>query len=385
MIELAFLYLILRRRLGNCLEHLSYDALDSWIDTKAGTRLWVPTLSLVLLLGACFYVRLDTVCVHHGAFFAGMTADPFTFSGSNPVACRILTPVLSYLIGLRHGSQICLTNLIIAGSLLGAVYTYFKREAVRPGDAFVATVAIASSLVVLSIMGSPGYTDVTSYLLIFLMWWQKSRRWLFYGLFLLALLNHEWVLFMLPWLVFVSTEDCRSKPKLVVEMTIGFGLPVLAYYCFREWVTSQQELKFTVDFYLKPFLSHPFRDFLLTLPYHSLGWFSVFKAMWIVPVVALTHAWSSGSRRTSMSIMLLLASSWAALAVARDTSRMFTLGFMVMPVALQYLFQTGARRFHSWILWVLLLNLIIPQFVNSGHIMVVWNSVSTHIVEWLIR
>lgn len=385
MLEFVILLLVLRYYNGPGLSGMTYESLDQWIEHKHRQRLWVVKLSCLLLLAACLYARVDVGCAYHGAHFAQLARNPFAFDSANPVACRILTPLISYALGLRAGCLNNLTVLLIAGAFIGVVYTYFKRHALRPGDAFVAAVVMVSSLPVLTSVYCGGYTDITTFLLVFLMWWFRERRWVFHLLFLLALFNHEWILFLVPWLVFISLQGHDRKRVRAVELLVGFGISIALYLAFRDYVTSHQEVRYSLSYYLTPLIEDPAKNFLITLPYHWLGWFSVFQALWLIPAVAAWHAWQNHQRRLVWSMGLLLVSVWAQLWVAGDTSRLFTLGFMVMPLALEYLFRTGAHRFHRWILWLLVLNLAIPQVYTAGKNVIVFSSASLAILEALTR
>lgn len=382
MLELLILFAVLYRRFGPGFTGLTYDRMDQYILDREShkTRIWVFQLSFLLILAACFYVRVDTGCAYLGRHYAQLAANPFSFDLANPVAYRILTPLISYLLFLRQGCLISVTNLILAGVMIGCVYSYFRKTSPRPGDAFLSALVITFSLVILTTVHCGGYTDVTTYLIVFLMWRYRSKRWVFHGLFLLGLFNRESIGFLVPWFVFISLQSENNKPLRLLELCLGFGLSLLVYYLFRQWISSQQEVQYSTAYYLQSLLENPLSRFGQNPGYHSLGLFSVFKVLWVVPVLACLSMWKRQYWSEIGGIALLLVCSWSQLFVAGDTSRMFTLGFMVIIVSLRHFFRTDDFHFRSWAIPLVLLNLLIPQVYTAGSVVEVWQSLSTYLL-----
>ena len=83
-------------------------------------------VALLLMILAAIYVRpaLETVVL--GNAYAELASDPFS-ENPNVVGFRILTPLISYVLGLR-GQLIIVTNLLFAFAFLAAVYLYFRKE-----------------------------------------------------------------------------------------------------------------------------------------------------------------------------------------------------------------------------------------------------------------
>jgi hypothetical protein len=89
---------------------------------------------------AAVYVRPATHATALGVEFARLSQDPWARFGhaagtigplSVGVEHRLLTPVISYLVGLR-GERLIITNLLIAATLLGCVMVWFGRRSARP-------------------------------------------------------------------------------------------------------------------------------------------------------------------------------------------------------------------------------------------------------------
>ena len=73
-------------------------------------------------------------------------------------------------------------------------------------------------------------------------------------------------------------------------------------------------------------------------------------------------------------MVLMLICSYAQLFVAGDTSRMFTLGFMIMIIALCRLLETNDFRFREWAFWAVLFNLMVPQIYTAFDVVECWQS-----------
>lgn len=201
MLEIAVLIYFLVRKFGPDFSGASYRWLDDYLITqedKRGRLLWTTILSTLLILAAMFYARVDTQTGFLGTYYVKLAKNPFAFDQTNPVSYRLLTPFLSWLIGFRGRGGLIILNLLLSGLFVGAVYSYYRKTFQQAGDAFLAAVIATFSLVVLTSIYCGGYCEIMSYLLIFLMWRFRTKRPLFYCLFLLGLLNRESVAFLIP-------------------------------------------------------------------------------------------------------------------------------------------------------------------------------------------
>jgi len=387
LIELGLVYIYLRVRYGLRLMRLSYDQLDSFIlhqEKRWGSWRWSLLVAIGFLLAACLYVRPGSNCAFLGQHYAAMAAQPFLFDSNNPCSFRILTPLISWLLGFG-GCLIVFTNLIITTLLLREVYSYFRSVSPRPGDALIATASIAFSMVVLLTVYYAGYCDAATYLIIFLMWRWRQKPVVFYSLFLLSLFNRESIIFIVPWFVFLTLGDKRSRLSSVREMVIGYGASSAIYLLFRAWVSSHQEVAFSIGYYLDPLLQDPFYWLRHSWARIGLGLFSVFKALWIVPIIAGISLWQRGERRIVYGMCLLLGCTLAQFILAYDSSRLGTLAFMVVIISLKHLFEVNPFGFRNWIGWVMLFNLAIPQVSTANKLTDVMLSPITYTIEYLIR
>ncbi len=381
MISAGIIYLLLAKAFGWRLERLPHDWLETKLSEKRnkwGTTRFCLILGIAFLGCALLYVRLDTNCYGLGAWYAKLAANPFDFVTPNDVGFRRLTPLLSFLLGLR-GELIIVTNVLLAGALLFCVAKYFVERAQRLSDTFFAVAAITFSLVTLTTIHCGGYADSATYLLLFLMWWFRKKVLLFYLFFFLGLLNRESVLFLVPWFVLLRFQEKKSL-SVLFEIVVGFGISMAGYYFYREWIASHAAIKYSWYYYSTPFFKDPLKMFWQTFPYHGLGAFSVFKLLWIFPLLTCVAYIIERKRMELLGFIFLLGGAYAQLLIAGDTSRMFTLGFMVMPISLLFLWQENRFQIRSWIGWVFLANLAIPTLYTASNKIEIWQPLWRYVV-----
>ena len=338
---------------------------------RYGTALLVAFLLLIL---AAIYVRpaLETVVL--GNAYAELASDPFS-ENPNVVGFRILTPLISYVLGLR-GQLIIVTNLLFAFAFLAAVYLYFRKELSNPTKALFGTSVFAFSLVTLTTICYGGYCDSATYLIILGMWILRSNSMAFYVLLFLGLLNRESILFLLPWFIFLGVSEADSKVRTVAKMLLGYGLVFVLYYLFRTWVSSFRPVTFDFEYYFEPLLENPLAYFNKSYGHQGLGYFTVFKAMWIFVFAAVLSFWNKRMIRPMIEICLILFFAWTQMFIAWDSSRMLTLAFPVMLISLLHLFKNNPYNFRNWGYLVLFFNLIIPQMYTSAHVIEFMRSIA---------
>ncbi len=159
MIEILVLLIVLAFRFGLRLEGLSYQWLDDFLkrgEVRLGRYGWAAIVGVFLVGLACLYVRPDTTCRYLGRHLADLAMDPFSPDPNNQIPHRVLTPLISYLLGLR-GCGITITNIIIAAVFIGSVYDHFRCTSPRPGDAFLAATCMSFSLTVLTVIHCGGW------------------------------------------------------------------------------------------------------------------------------------------------------------------------------------------------------------------------------------
>ncbi|MGH0030133.1 MAG: hypothetical protein ACQGVC_10110 [Myxococcota bacterium] len=335
-----------------------YDRLDRAVlrgEAHLGRAGFAVLASLLWMGVAALCVRPGTRAVELGVYYAQLSVDPLGFHPS-PVGYRILTPLLSWAVGLR-GEAILWTNLALATLLLFLVQLHFRRTAPRPADAPLAAGTLALSLVTLSTVFSPTYCDPATYLAVFGMWWARRRPAVFHVCLLLGLLNRESILFLLPWFGWLVWREGGSWRAHAVGLVLVLGV----YGGFRAFVASQSEVVFGLDYYLAPLREDPLQIFRRTWGRQWLGLYSVFGVLWAVPLGAALAMARRGDRAGLAGLVLVVACTWAQLFVAYDTSRMFTLAFPVMLLALSDIHARDDLGLRRWLPALLVLQAIVPM------------------------
>lgn len=327
---------------------------------RRGLAVAAVGVGVSLLLLAMARVDVGLRPTHLGKFYVLLAADPFTPDAGNPVAYRILTPLLSYLVGLR-GIRLLITNWILAATLLAAAYAWFRRSGQAPRWSFLGASTLALSMVTLITVRYGGYCDSLTYLLVFLAWWARHRPGLASLLFFLALVNHESAVFLAPWLGFEIAAPPGGGRRLGAAIT-GIAAALACFVVLRllqARISPATEYSFT--YYLQPLLSDPLHWFRESGGHRLRGVFAAFNLYWVLPLWAASHAWLRGDRRAATSILLPIPCAFAQLLVAYDVTRMTTLAFMSVLLGTEYLLRTRAAGAWAWLLPLSVVNWFIPQ------------------------
>lgn len=339
-----------------------YDRLDRLVlraQERLGRAFW-PALALALMAAAAVAVRPRLRTTGLGVYYAELARHPFAFDRPSPVRFRLLTPALSWLVGLR-GDLIIVTNWVLAAVFLGVVGSHLARRGVRPADGPLGAAIFAFSLVTLSTVFAPAYCDPMTYLLTLGMWMLRARPLPFYALFFANLLNRESIAFLVPWFAAVQLLESPRPARTLAGQALGYGLALGALLALRAWISAHAPVRFDLAYYLEPMRGDPLHHLRLTLGRQWLAFFTVFKVMWVVPLAAGLSLWRRGQRARAASLALLLACTWSQLLFAYDASRLFTLAFPAMVVGLEQLYASGDLRVREWLPWLLLVNLGVPS------------------------
>jgi hypothetical protein len=355
----------------------------SRLESRFGIALTAAVIAVLLLAASALYVRPAVHGDTHGKVYAKLAENPFGNIDGNKLAFRMLTPLISWLIGLR-GEWIILTNLLFGTVLLMCLYIMFRRIDVKPADALFSCAVIAFSMVHLSTVHEGGYCDALTYLLMLLMWGLRRQKLTFFILFFLALLNRESILFLIPWFVWVHYRGASAKTAYLVRTALGFGICVAMYALFRELVSAHGEVEFTAEYYLRPLLNDPAHWILQAFPYQPIGLFTVFKLLWVFPVMAMISMWKSGIRSEVYSGATLLVCCCAQMIFAFDSSRMLTMVYPVMLTSLIHLFNTDAFEFRKWAMPLFWINLVFPHLYTAAKVIEYWPPTALHLVRVLV-
>lgn len=336
-------------------------------ESRFGPTAASVAVGIVLFLAACIYVRPGIqASTGLGQFYAELARHPFFAYTTNLVGYRFLTPLISYSVGLR-GELIIVTNLIIAALFIMVVYRCFRKLSEEPADAFIAASVVAFSLVTLTTIYYSGFCDSLTYLIIFLMWWWRRHTMLFWFLFLLGMFNRESILFLLPWFLYIRLDCDANRRRRFLFDILAIVLVAAIVIWVRDWQSGNMRVTYDTEFYLGPLTYDPLFYFRSSFPESILGFATVFKLLWAIPVVWLASQWRGDRKTFAKEPIILLVCSGLQLLIAWDSSRLWTMSFMVVLIALQQMFQSPDKSYRSWIFILLVLNFIAPAYYTAEH------------------
>jgi hypothetical protein len=127
-------------------------------------------------------------------------------------------------------------------------------------------------------------------------------------------------------------------------------------------------MTYDLDFYLDPLLRYPLEIWRQTFGYQWLGWLSVYKTMWLVPVVALIWLRRSQESAKRNSILLLLGCAYVQLFFGWDTTRYLSMAFPVMLIAWETLVPHNRFDVKHWVVPCLIASLAVPNLYTAHDI-----------------
>jgi hypothetical protein len=359
----------LRRYLGK-LE----GSLGCW---GAGLLIGICTLAL-----ASVYVTPALHCVNHGCTYEELSAAPFAFASDNVMKSRFLTAALADIVSL-NGRLFILFPLLVSVVFLGSLYWFHRRRMkFESVNALLIVLVIAFSTPLLFLLHFQGYTDVTSYLLIFLaMQFMDTRlAQLWPVLFGLALLNHESNAFIAPFLFFLSWSKRGWRFPLLDCVTLGLCL--FGVLSLSRFIHAQGNPGFSLPFYL----SSGHINYILgrTLRMLPLGIFMAFKLFWYLPLMAAAVLLKRKDYKACALMLLPIPCALGQLLVADDTSRLLGLSFPSILLACSVLHdEWGGDVFSKRLVALFLWNLVIPQYYIGQEIAVPMLPLPVSLLSWL--
>ncbi|MCA3009250.1 MAG: hypothetical protein INH34_12820 [Phycisphaerales bacterium] len=154
---------------------------------------------------SCVVIVPGDVAKGFGIQFQALSTDPPALLGQFPQ--RVLGPLLAWLCGMGGDGFVSFCR-VYAVFLLATVFFFCRRRGAADVDAGLVTLAIALTAAVQLYKDHwVGYPDALGYALFFWSLLAAGRGApLFWGLYLLNLLNHELAAFLLPWLWVVRRQ-----------------------------------------------------------------------------------------------------------------------------------------------------------------------------------
>jgi hypothetical protein len=301
------------------------------------------------------YVQPSFHPVFHGEQYSRISLAPFDFTSNDPLQYRILAPSLGYIFFLR-GELFIFLPLLTCWIFVALVYFCYRRNALPPIEGFFAACFISFSSVVLIPLISPGYTDIVTWLFIFLAFIRQDKIRISALFFSLALLNHESSLAVLPGLVLLSYfRNRRLKTALA-----AYALSLLPHFIYRLMVNYYSDPLYDVSFYLN---SGNILFVLRKFEYLPAAEFYTFKLWWILPLCMIVWCFTRKQYLQCLVLVSILAGVFSLVIISYDFTRMLTLAFPVVLVSLEWAAKEFPKNLmRKSILLLILLNFLVLQY-----------------------
>jgi hypothetical protein len=319
----------------------------------------------VLLAAAHIYINPVLAPVYHGVNYTQLSNNPFNFTANNPVQNRILTPLVAHYLGFT-GPHYMNFIRVIGVLFLAAVYIAARHRSIPAVNAFLGSSIFAFTLPIINFIRFPGYTDITSYLCIFLAMVTVQRLWLWPIFLALAVLNHESNIFVLPWFFLFHAISNKGRWLTIAASAAALALTVVPWYLWIMYAKKLSAPEYSPEFYLN---AHLWGKFSTVAARYYSGLFATFKILWILPALAV---WWALSKRQNLIEALstvalyiaIVACATGQLFLAHDTSRLLTLAFPAVWLGFLQLNQQLSASKSAYVLaWLILINLFIPNYM----------------------
>ena len=310
-------------------------------------------IAFFFLLAAILYSFPHYWPYFYTAPFQNLAADPFNWDVFNHFRNRILTPVLAHFLGFK-GSLYPVFPILIGGLFLFFIHKHYK-DLIYPA-------LMAFSMPLLHNIYCTGFTDTTSYLLVFtaMITIKSPIAWAFYAL---SLLNHESNLFVLPWLLFLANWEFERRRFLLSIMFALLSLLPMIYW--RLIVAIYSPVIFSADYYLS--IANVIDNFRRCKDGLYIGIFMSFKLFWIFPIYAIYFLFQRARYKEAILIISIIICPAFQLLIAHDISRLMALAFPAILFGAAICKEAWGVDFprRAWL--IALVNLFIPQcFVNQS-------------------
>jgi hypothetical protein len=246
--------------------------------------------------------------------------------------------------------------LIAAAALLATVHAHYRRRGFSPGTSAGMAAILATSTPVLFTLYFAGYTDTTTYLLVFLCLALRRSAAAVGACYALALLNHESALFAAPWIGWAAFAARPSRARAGAVL-LAIVVPVLLLIGARQLLSGTGKVVFDPTYYVR---STNVGIVATCLP---LGVFFAFKLLWVFVVLGVFHLVRGGRIGTALWCGAVILCSVAQVGVASDTSRLVALSFPAVLCGAEVVREVQGEERFSRLLWgAVLWNLLVPQY-----------------------
>lgn len=334
------------------------DRVGSALERRVGPWAAAGCAAGVLLVAAAIYVTPQLRPIIQGAHYQSLSNAPFSDPAS-PVRGRFVSPLLAWLLRL-NGPRFVAFPPLMALLFLGAVIVSARRRGYLPAEAWGAAALVAFSSPVLSMLQLPGFVDITTCLLLFLAFANVRSPAAWSPLLLLAILNHESALFIVPgFLVLAWPAGSGRRPVAAFAAAVLSALvPALLY---RLWLERSGGFHYSHRFYLQ---TQGIRTGLMTvIPHLWLGVFMAFKLFWILPILGARLALARGDRRRAAALAVVVAGALTQICLAGDVTRLVGLAFPAVLLGADEVRRAWGPESWRSKLWLFIgFHLLVPQY-----------------------
>jgi len=300
----------------------------------------LAALAAAIVYGAsCLLDAPDAVPWGMGVEYAAMSEDPLGRVGDHPY--RVLGPLLAWLLGLG-GDRYWLFSHGCVVLVLSLVFVVALRDTRSPLRAFAVTSLWCATLANQLFKGSVGYAEPLTFALMLVSLLCAGRTWWFWLIQLLALLNHEAIVFVWPWLLLEKRERAQVGAPDLVGAVVALGL----YGAARWWFTHDSGASLqSVEWYWNS----------QTISLETIGMWALIVPYTLVAfgAQAAVVGWQwgeEGFRRGVLPSLVMLGAICAMLLLAVDLQRFIC--FLAFPITVGAI-RIANTRHGPWVLLAL--------------------------------
>jgi hypothetical protein len=320
------------------------------------TRHLVSALLLALIITVVLGVLVvPEGNVSMGTQYAERSMHPFE-QNSDWLHKRLLMPAMAYLLFLSGNKPYFVFGFLITVVFIALLHGWLRKEAPLP---FIGLLSLCTSSFVIYQFQAPGYPDILVFCFLLGVMFANLSEDSKFVLLVLALLTHEASLFVGLPLAWRFLDRRRRVEYLSVVVLYGFV-----------WLAASR-------FRLVQVLgSHNVQDmsgieWVLQNPWLEVaGIFFAFKALWLLPIVAIALAAKQGESTDSAFILICIAAAIVLTTVGVDCSRMAGYGFPAILMSLKLIMASPRPRWTDRALsGLFVVNLLIPSYrvgLNAG-------------------
>jgi len=274
--------------------------------------------------------------------------------------------LLAYFLFFR-GPLFLLFPLLVGVLFLTLIYTHYRKQDFGPIESLGMASLMAFSTPILHLLHFQGYTDTTSYLLLFLcLILIKTPVWfLFFGL---AILNHESNLFAVPYLLVLDWQNNSCWKSQIRSFGLFFA-SLIPFILYRAYVARHATILFSPGFYLN--LQNIKITTQIVARLLPMGIFEAFKLFWVFPLLAAAYLLKRKNYLQFFWLFLVVLCAGLQLLIAHDTSRLIGLAFPCILFGAEVVRHELKGDLFARKLWTIIgLNFFVPTYYVGLEIMI---------------